>query len=43
VLGNDQAIVAGTINFLNIKARRAGGYVFDGDATFLSGSAPTGS
>ena len=40
VLGNDQAIVAGTINFLNIKARRAdGGYVFDGDATFLSGSA----
>ena len=39
VLGNERAIVAGTINFMNIKARRAdGGYVFDGDATFLSGS-----
>ena len=39
VLGNDRAIVAGTINFINIKARAAdGGYVFDGPATFLSGS-----
>ena len=40
VLGDTSAIVAGTINFMNIKARRAeGGYVFDGAATFLSGSA----
>jgi alkylation response protein AidB-like acyl-CoA dehydrogenase len=40
VLGDERTIVAGTINFMNIKARRAdGGYVFDGDATFLSGSA----
>ena len=40
VLGDERAIVAGTINFMNIKARAAdGGYVFDGDATFLSGSA----
>jgi alkylation response protein AidB-like acyl-CoA dehydrogenase len=39
VLGDDRAIVAGTINFMNIKARRAdGGFVFDGAATFLSGS-----
>ena len=39
VLGDERTIVAGTINFMNIKARRAdGGYVFDGDATFLSGS-----
>jgi indole-3-acetate monooxygenase len=39
VLGDASAIVAGTINFMNIKARRAdGGYVFDGAATFLSGS-----
>jgi alkylation response protein AidB-like acyl-CoA dehydrogenase len=39
VLGNERTIVAGTINFVNIKARRAeGGYVFDGPATFLSGS-----
>ncbi len=39
VLGDDHAIVAGTINFTNIKARRVdGGFVFDGAATFLSGS-----
>jgi alkylation response protein AidB-like acyl-CoA dehydrogenase len=39
VLGDERAIVAGTINFINIKARAAdGGYVFDGPATFLSGS-----
>jgi alkylation response protein AidB-like acyl-CoA dehydrogenase len=39
VLGDERAIVAGTINFMNIKARRAEeGYVFDGPATFLSGS-----
>jgi alkylation response protein AidB-like acyl-CoA dehydrogenase len=39
VLGDERAIVAGTINFMNIKARAAdGGYVFDGPATFLSGS-----
>jgi alkylation response protein AidB-like acyl-CoA dehydrogenase len=40
VLDDESAIVAGTINFMNIKARRVdGGYVFDGEATFLSGSA----
>src|SRR5690349_13443966 len=39
VLGNERAIVAGTINFININARATdGGYVFDGPATFLSGS-----
>jgi alkylation response protein AidB-like acyl-CoA dehydrogenase len=39
VLGDERAIVAGTINFMNVKARRAaGGYQFDGPATFLSGS-----
>ena len=39
MLGDERAIVAGTINFVNIKARRAdGGFVFDGEATFLSGS-----
>ena len=39
VLGDGRSIVAGTINFMNIKARRAeGGYEFTGDATFLSGS-----
>ena len=39
VLGDRRAIIAGTINFMNIKARRVdGGYVFDGAATFLSGS-----
>jgi alkylation response protein AidB-like acyl-CoA dehydrogenase len=40
VLGDERTIVAGTINFVNIKAQRAeGGFVFDGPATFLSGSA----
>ena len=39
VLGDERSIVAGTINFMNIKARRVdGGYEFTGDATFLSGS-----
>jgi alkylation response protein AidB-like acyl-CoA dehydrogenase len=39
VLGDERGIVAGTINFMSIKARRAaGGYQFDGPATFLSGS-----
>jgi alkylation response protein AidB-like acyl-CoA dehydrogenase len=39
VLGDERGIVAGTINFMSIKARRDdGGYVFDGPATFLSGS-----
>jgi len=39
VLGDERVVVAGTINFMNIKARAAdGGYVFSGDATFLSGS-----
>ena len=39
VLGNEASIVAGTINFMNIKARRAdGGFAFEGDATFVSGS-----
>jgi indole-3-acetate monooxygenase len=39
VLGDPRSIVAGTINFMNIKARQAeGGFVFNGDATFLSGS-----
>jgi indole-3-acetate monooxygenase len=39
VLGDERSIVAGTINFMSIKARRVdGGYVFDGPATFLSGS-----
>jgi indole-3-acetate monooxygenase len=40
VLGDERAIVAGTINFFSIKARRVdGGFAFDGPATFLSGSA----
>ena len=40
VLGDPATIVAGTINFLAVKARRVdGGYVFSGRATFLSGSA----
>jgi len=39
VLGDPRTIVAGTINFMNIKAQRAdSGYAFDGEATFLSGS-----
>ena len=39
VLGDEQAIVAGTINFMSIKAKEAdGGFVFEGDATFMSGS-----
>jgi alkylation response protein AidB-like acyl-CoA dehydrogenase len=39
VFGDDRAVVAGTINFINIAARRdEGGFVFDGPATFLSGS-----
>ncbi len=40
VLGDPATIVAGTVNFLSVRAARAdGGYVFDGQATFLSGSA----
>ena len=40
VLGDPTTIVAGTVNFLTVKATRVeGGYVFDGQATFLSGSA----
>ncbi len=40
VLDDEFVIVAGTINFMNINARRVdGGYVFNGAATFLSGSA----
>ncbi len=40
VLGDPGTVVAGTINFLAVRAARvAGGYVFDGAATFLSGSA----
>jgi indole-3-acetate monooxygenase len=40
VLGDPTTIVAGTINFLAVRASRVeGGYVFDGHATFLSGSA----
>jgi len=39
VLGDPMTLVAGTINFLAVTATRAdGGYVFDGNATFLSGS-----
>ncbi len=39
VLGDERAVIAGTLNLINIKARAAeGGYVFDGPATFLSGS-----
>ena len=39
VLGDVRALVAGTLNLINIKSRAAdGGYVFDGPATFLSGS-----
>ena len=39
VLRSDRSIVAGTINFMNLKAKKApGGYVFDGEATFMSGS-----
>jgi alkylation response protein AidB-like acyl-CoA dehydrogenase len=39
VLGDERSVVAGTINFMAIKASRVdGGYVFDGPATFLSGS-----
>jgi alkylation response protein AidB-like acyl-CoA dehydrogenase len=40
VLGDPATVVAGTINFLAVNAARVdGGYVFDGNATFLSGSA----
>ena len=40
VLGDPATIVAGTVNFLAVKAARVeGGYAFDGQATFLSGSA----
>ncbi len=39
VLGDPSTIVAGTINFFAIKARQAdGGFVFDGLASFMSGS-----
>jgi len=39
IFGDPATIVAGTINFLAITARRVeGGYVFDGQASFLSGS-----
>jgi indole-3-acetate monooxygenase len=39
VMGDERAIVAGTINFFSIACRRVdGGYAFDGPATFLSGS-----
>jgi len=39
VLGDPTTVVAGTINFLAVSATRVdGGYVFDGNATFLSGS-----
>ena len=39
ILGDPDTIVAGTINFMNTKVRRVtGGFVFDGNATFMSGS-----
>jgi alkylation response protein AidB-like acyl-CoA dehydrogenase len=39
ILGDPTSIVAGTINFFNLRSRRAeGGYCFDGEATFMSGS-----
>jgi len=39
VLDDPATIVAGTINFLNTNVRRVdGGFVFDGRATFMSGS-----
>jgi alkylation response protein AidB-like acyl-CoA dehydrogenase len=39
VFDDPDAMIAGTINFMNIQARPApGGWTFDGDATFLSGS-----
>jgi alkylation response protein AidB-like acyl-CoA dehydrogenase len=40
VLGDSATILAGSINFTAMNARRVeGGYVFDGRASFLSGSA----
>lgn len=38
VLGDRTALCSASLNFMNIRARRVdGGYVFDGQATFLSG------
>ena len=42
VLGDPGTLVCATLNVLGVKARRVdGGYVFDGRATFLSGSSYT--
>lgn len=39
VLGDPSALCSASLNWMNIQARRVdGGYVFDGRATFLSGS-----